>query len=80
MSSGFTVHPFSKNFSPVIPIAIAPSGAVNSIDRTAMARIISPDLTPAASGTAPIAAWTVAFGQRRLLINYLAAELRGINP
>jgi len=35
---------------------MAPKGAVIRIERTAMAKITSPDATPIAKGTAPIAA------------------------
>jgi len=41
---------------------IAPNGAVINMANTAIAKIMSPDSTPNDSGTAPIAACTVAFG------------------
>ena len=41
----------------------APSGAVIMIAITATERMIFPHGRPAARGTEPIAAWTVAFGR-----------------
>lgn len=47
---------FESNLLPVYLIPINPSGAVNSIARTAIARIISPSAIPFANATPPSAA------------------------
>ena len=56
-------YAFSSQWRPLISMAMAPRGAVTTILRTATARIISaPAEWVSASGTAPMAACTVAFG------------------
>ena len=54
---------FSKNFLYVISIPSAPSGAVIIMAITATDSTILPHGSPAARGTEPMAAWTVAFGR-----------------
>ncbi len=44
-------------------MAMAPTGAVIIIERTAIAKITSPLAIPMVSGTPPTAAWTVALGR-----------------
>ncbi len=60
--SQFLFSSFSNNLGAKVFIPIIPKGAVNNIARTAIARIIEPESTPAASGTPPIAACAVALG------------------
>ena len=57
-------------------MANAPNGAVSTIARTATVSTRSPQVKPNASGIAPIAAWTVAFGVYASIVNSLSYLLR----
>ena len=65
-------YSFSNNFLYVLSIPNAPSGAVIIIASTATDKIILPQASPAARGTEPIAAWTVAFGRYAITQNILS--------
>ena len=56
----------------------APSGAVMIIARTATDSTILPQGRPIASGTEPIAAWTVALGRYAIIQNSRSFKFRGV--
>ena len=53
---------FSSSFLYEVSMRSAPVGAVINIAHTATVSTVSPQLSPIARGTAPMAAWTVALG------------------
>jgi len=56
-------YSFSRSFLYDISMPNAPNGAVMMMAMTATERMILPQPRPAARGTEPMAAWTVAFGR-----------------
>jgi len=56
-------YPLVKSFSDEYLIKKDPRGAVTTMERTAIFKILSPDGSPRLKGIPPIAAWTVAFGR-----------------
>jgi hypothetical protein len=64
-----------KALLPTYRTARAPKGEVNNIDKTAMARISSPEATPAARGIEPIVACTVALGMNETTQNSFSFKL-----
>ena len=69
---------FFNNFLYVCSIINAPNGAVIKMDKTATVNTICPHPSPAAKGTDPIAACTVAFGQYAIIQNNLSVLLNDV--